>query len=142
MSRSGTQRSESGSSNTAGSLGRNCSPPLIARRLLGHPAKRLRSSTIQTIAYTEPETEPDGQGHMESVRLSDESTDKYQMLHLAYETEPDTEPDEEDLGSADERTSRGRRGPRLAETPSRNNRPRTVRSSTNSGLQEAAIVAR
>jgi hypothetical protein len=139
VSRSGTQQSESGSSNTAGSSGRNSSPPPIARRLLGRPAKRLRSSTIQTTAYTEPEMEPDGQGHMEPVRLSDDSCDEYQMSHLADETEPDTEPDIEDLGSADERTSRRRRGPRLAETHG-NNRPRTVRISTNSGSQEAAIV--
>ena len=75
VSRSGTQQSESGSSNTAGSSGRNSSPPPIARRLLGRPAKRLRSSTIQTTAYTEPEMEPDGQGHMEPVRLSDDSSD-------------------------------------------------------------------
>ena len=79
---------------------------------------------------------------MEPVRLSDDSTDEYQMLHLADETEPDTEPDIEDLGSADERTSRRRRGPRLADTPGGNNRLRTVRILTNSGSQEAAIVAR
>ena len=142
VSRSGTQQSESGSSNAAGSSGRNSSPPPIARRLLGQPAKRLRSSTIQTTAYTEPETEPDGQGHMEPVHLSDDSSDEYQMLHLANETEPDTEPDLEDLGSADERTSRRRRGPRLAQTPGGNNRPRTVRISTNNGSQKAAIVPR
>ena len=105
VSRSGTQQSESGSSNTAGSSGRNSSPWPIARRLLGRPAKPLPSITIQTTAYTEPETEPDGQGHMEPDRLSEDTTDEYQMLHLADETEWDTEPDVEDLGSADERTS-------------------------------------
>jgi hypothetical protein len=55
--------------------------------------------------------EPDGHGHMEPVCLSDDSSDKYQMSHLANETEPDTEPNIEDLGSADERLSRRRRGP-------------------------------
>ena len=48
--------------------------------------------------------EPDGQGHMEPVRLSDDSTDE-QRPHLANETELDTEPEVEDLGSTDERTS-------------------------------------
>jgi len=89
LSRSVTQQTESGSSNSAESSGRNSSPPPIARGLLARPAKRLRSSTIQTTAYTEPEMEADGQGHMEPVRLSDDSSDEYQMSHPGNETEPD-----------------------------------------------------
>jgi len=81
LSRSVTQQTESGTSNIAESSGRNSSPPPIARGLLGRPAKRLRSSTIQPTAYTEPEMEADGQGHMEPVRLSDDSSDEYQMSH-------------------------------------------------------------
>ena len=77
---------------------------------------------------------------MEPVRLSNDSTNEYPILHLADDTEPDTEPDVEDLSSADERTSRRCCRPQLAETPGRNNRPRTVRISTNSGSQEVAIV--
>jgi len=141
LSRSVTQQTESGSSNSAESSGRNSSPPPIARGLLTRPAKRLRSSTIQTTAYTEHEMEADGQGHMEPVRLSDDSSDEYHMSHPGNETEPDTEPEAANLGSADETTPRRRRGPRLVETH-RNNRPRTVRISTNSGSQEAAIVPR
>ena len=141
LSRSVTQQTESGSSNSAESSGRNSSPPPIARGLLARPAKRLRSSTIQTTAYTEPEMEADGQGHMEPVRLSDDSSDEYQMSHPGDETEPDTEPEGANLGGADETTPRRRRGPRLVETHG-NNRPRTVRISTNSGSQEAAIVPR
>jgi len=125
LSRSVTQQTESGSSNSAESSGRNSSPPPLARRLLPRPAKRLRSSTIQTTAYTEPEMEADGQGHMEPVRLSDDSSDEYQMSPLGNETEPDTEPEGANLDGADETTPRCRRGPRLVETDG-NNRPRTV----------------
>ena len=139
LSRSVTQQTESGSSNSSGSSGHNSSPPPMARRLLARPAKRLRSSTIQTTAYTEPEMEADEQGHMEPVRLSDDSSDEYQMSHPGDETEPDTEPERANLRGADETTPRRRLGPRLVETYG-NNRPRTVRISTTSGSPEAAIV--
>ena len=141
LSRSVTQQTESGSSNSAESSGRNSSPPPIARGLLARPAKRLRSSTIQTTAYTEPEMEADGQGHMEPVRLSDDSSDEYQMSHRSDETEPDTEPEGANLRGADETTPRHRHGPRLVDTHG-NNCPRTVGISTNSGTHEAAIVRR
>jgi len=85
--------------------------------------------------------EADGQEHMEPVRLSDASSDQYQMSHPGNETEPNTEPEGANLGGADETTPRRRCGPRLVETH-RNNRPRTVRILTNSGSQEAAIVPR
>jgi len=139
LSRSVTQQTESGSSNSAESSGRNSSPPPIARGLLARPAKPLRSSTIQTTAYTEPAMEADGQGHMEPVHLSDDSSDEYQMSHPGDETEPDSEPEGANLGGADETTPRRPRGPQLVEIQG-NNRPRTVRISTNSGSQEAAIV--
>jgi len=139
LSRSVTQQIESGSSNRAESWGCNSCPPPIARGLLARPAKRLRSSTIQTTAYTEPEMEADGQGHMEPVGLSDDSSDEYQMSHPGNKTEPDTEPEGANLGGADEKTARRRCGPRLVETR-RNNRPSPGRISTNSGSQEAAIV--
>jgi len=76
-----TQQTESGSSNSAELSGCNLSPRPIARLLLARPAKCLRSSTIQTTAYTEPETGADGQGHMEPVHLSDDSSDEYQILN-------------------------------------------------------------
>ena len=78
---------------------------------------------------------------MEPFWLSADSSDEYQMSHPGDETEPDTEPEGANLGGADETTPRRRRGPRLVETHG-NNRPRTVRISTNSGSQEAAIVPR
>jgi len=141
LCRSVTQQTQSGSSNSAESSGRNSSPPPIARGLLARLAKRLWSSTIQTTAYTEPEMEADGQGHMEPVRLSDDSSDEYQMSHPGDETEPDTGPEGAKLGGADETSPRSRCGPRLVETHG-NNRPRTVRISTNAGSQDAAIVPR
>jgi len=139
LSRSVTQETTSISSNSAELSGLNSSPPPIARQLLVRPAKRLRSSTIQTTAYTEPEMEADGQRHMEHVCLSNDSSDEYQMSHPGHETELDTEPEGANLGGRDETTPRCRCGPRLVETHG-NNRSRTVRISTTSGSQEAAIV--
>jgi len=109
--RSVTQQTESGSSNSAEWSGRNSSPPPISRRLRARPAKRLRSSTIRTTAYMEPEMEADGQGQMEPVGRSDASSDEYQMSHPGDETEPDTEPEEANLGGTDETIPRRRRGP-------------------------------
>jgi len=111
LSRSVTQQSESGSFNSAELSARNSSPQPIARGLLARPAKRLQSSTIQTTAYTEPEMEADGEGHMEPVSHSDNSSNEYQMSHLGDEPEPDTEPEGANLGGSDETTPRGRRGP-------------------------------
>jgi len=141
LPRSVTQQIQSGSSNSAESSGRNSSPPPIARPLLARPAKRLRSSTIQTTAYTQPEMEDDGQGNMEPVHLSDDSSDEYPMSHPGDESEPETEPEGANLSGAHDTTPRRRGGPRLVDTHG-NNRPRTVRISTNSGSQEAAIVPR
>ena len=78
---------------------------------------------------------------MEPVRLSDDSSDEYQISRPGDETEPDTEPEGANLGGVDETTPRRRRGPPLVEKHG-NNRPRTVRISTTSGSQEAAIVPR
>jgi len=78
---------------------------------------------------------------MEPVPLSDDSSDEYQMSHQGDETEQDTKPEGANLSGADETTPRRRRGPRLVETHG-NHRPRTLRISTNSGSQEAAIVPR
>jgi len=141
LSRLVIQQSESGSPNSAELAGRNSSPLPIARRVLARPAKGLQSSSIQTTVYTEPEMEADGQGHMEPIRLSDDSSDEYQMSHRSDETEPDTEPEGANLRGADETTPRHRHGPRLVDTHG-NNCPRTVGISTNSGTHEAAIVRR
>ena len=85
--------------------------------------------------------EADRQEYIEPFRHSGDSSDEYHMSHPGDETEPDTEPEGANLGGADETTPKHRRGPRLVETHG-NNRPRTVRTLTNSGSQEAAIVPR
>jgi len=111
----------------------------MTRRLVARLAKLLRSNTIQTTAYTQPEINADEQGHMEPVRLGHDSTDVYPMLHPGEQTQLDTEPAGTNLGGADETTPRRCHSPRLLETCG-NNRPRTMRISTNSGSLEAAMV--
>ena len=110
---SGTQKNEPGSSHSAPLNSRlsswNSSPLLIGGVSQGRPSKRLWRSTIQTTEDTEPETEPDGQGHIEAVPLSDDSSNKYQASCQGDETEPDTEPDIEELNSADSTLSGRRR---------------------------------
>ena len=101
LSRSIIQQTKSGSCNSAEWSGRNSSPPPIARQLREPLAKRLRSTTFQTTAYTEPDIEADGQGHMVPVRLSNDSNDTYQMSHLVDETAPDTEAEGANRGRAD-----------------------------------------
>jgi len=54
-----TQQTVSGSSNSAESWGLNSFPARISRRFLARPAKRLRSTTIQSTTYTEPEMAAD-----------------------------------------------------------------------------------
>jgi len=81
---------------------------------------------------TEPETEPDRQGHIETVRLSDDSSDEYQAAHQGDETEPDTEPDVEDHDSADN-TPSGRGRESQAAGRQGNKRAWVVRISTTSG---------
>jgi len=63
------------------------------------------------------------------------------MSHRSDQTQRDTEPEGANLSGANETTPRRCCGPRLVVTHV-NNRPRTVRTSTNSGSQEAAIVPR
>lgn len=140
---SGTQQSEFGSSHSTPPNNQlsnnNSSPPIVG--CLQRPPKRPRRSTIQTNSYNEPEQEPDGQGHMEAFGLRDDSSDEYQASQHGDETEPDTEPDVEDLDSGDDTPSGRRRGSQPAERQG-SSRARTVRISTTSGSQEAALVRR
>ena len=55
--------------------------------------------------------EADGQGHMEPVRLGDDSSDEYMMSHPGDETELDIEAEGANLGGVDETTPRRRCGP-------------------------------
>jgi len=139
---SGTQQDESGSSDSTPPnshlSSRNSSPPPIGG-VRGGLSKRPRRSTIQATENTEPETETDGQGHIETVRLNDDSSDEYQASPQGDETEPHTEPDVEDHDSADN-TPSGQRRESQAAGRQGNKRPRVVRISTISGSPEAALV--
>jgi len=139
---SGRQQDESGSSHSTPPNSqlsrRNSSPPLIGG-VRGRLSKRPRRSTIQTTENTDPETEPDGQGHIETVSHSDDSSDEYQASRQGDESEPDTEPDVEDHNSADN-TPSGRRPESQAAGSPGNKRERVVRISTTSGSLEAALV--
>ena len=72
---------------------RSQSPGLGETGVLARPPKRPRRTTIQTRANIEPEAEPDGQGHLETVHLSEDSSDEYQNQCNADETGSETEID-------------------------------------------------
>jgi hypothetical protein len=90
---------------------------------------------MQTTAYTEPETETNGQANTETVHLSDDSSDEYQISRGPDETESDTEPDGEGIDIADAAGSRRGCGSHVGNR-NRDNRAKTVRISTTSGSQE------
>jgi len=139
--RSGTQPTESGSTHSAHSGARKSSPPQIVRRLLPRPAKRPRRDTLHTVAYNDHEADQDedGQQSTEIFHLSDHSSDEYQNAHISDQTELDTEPDTDENDNADDTRSITRHQSRAGQKRT-NNRVSTVRISTTSGLQEAAIV--
>ena len=66
-------------------------------------SKRPRRSTLQTTAYTEPDEQP----QIETVRVSDDSSDEYQTSRRSDQTESDTEPDAEDNDFPDDDTAPG-----------------------------------
>ena len=128
-SRSGTGRTEPGSSHSTRTLaaesgsshgtqwsGRTSSPPQIIRRLPPRPTKRARRSILQTTVYTEHLGETNAPPQIEAVCLSDNSSDEYQNSRRSDQTESDTEPDAEDNDSRDDDTGPGtRRRSRTAE---------------------------
>ena len=81
--------------------------------------------------------EPDRQAHLETVRLSDDSSDAYHNPDNPEETDSETELDSETLDIAEGAASRRRDLPQAAD-----NRRMTVRISTTSGSQEVAPVNR
>ena len=99
------------------------------------PPKRSRRTTIQTGEFIEPETEPDGQGHLEKVHLKSDSSDQYQNPDDPEETDSETEPYSDPFHIAEGVGSRRRDLPQAAD-----NCQTTVRISTTSGSQEVALV--
>jgi len=139
--RSGTQLTESGSPDGAHSGARKSSPPRIVRRLLARPAKRPRRDTLYTVAYNDhkADQDEDGQQITEIFHLSDDSSDEYQNSHISDQTELDTEPDTDENDNACDTRSITCHQSRAGEKRT-NNRVSTVRISSTSGSQEAAIV--
>jgi len=143
---SGTQRTKSGSSHSTRTLPaesssshgtqssrRSSSPPQTTRRPTSRPLKGARRRTLQTTAYSEPEGDPDAQQQIATVRLGDESCDKYQNSRRSDETESDTEPDAEDNDDPDDDTGSGsRHRSQTADRRQANTRVSTVRVSTTS----------
>jgi len=115
--------------------------PPNATVALERSPKRTRRRTIQSTTYTDIETEPDAQVPTETVRLSDDSRDEYEYSHGSDQTESDTEPDPEDDDIPDATGAGLRHRSRTADKQT-NNRVSTVRISTTSGSQEAALVRR
>jgi len=93
------------------------------------------------VAYNDHEANQDEDGLQitEIFHLSNHSSDEYQNSHISDQTELDTEPDTDENDNADGTRSRTRRQSRAREKRT-NNRVSTVRISTTSGSQEAAIV--
>ena len=128
-----TLAAESGSSHGTQSSGQSSSPPPIIRCLPSRSTKRPRRSTLQTTAYTEHLGETDAPSQIETVRLSDNSSDEYQNSRSSDQTESDTEPDPEDNDILDDDTALGTcRRSRTAERRQAKSRVSTVRVSTTS----------
>jgi len=141
-SRSGTQRNQSGSSpstlpNRQPSHVRPTPPNATGAR--ERPPQRPRRRTIQSTTYTDIETEPDTQVPTDIVRLSDNISDEYEDSRGSHHTESDTEPDAEDDDIPDATGAGLCHRSRTADKQT-NNRVSTVRVSTTSGSQEAALV--
>ena len=138
----GTQQNEMGISQTTtlpSSLPsrRSTSPLPNEDSVQSRPPKRPRRTTIQTREFIEPEKEPDGQAHLETVHLSDNSSHEYQNLDDQEETDSETELESESLDIAEGAAYRRRDLPQAAD-----NRRTTGRISTTSGSQEVALVNR
>ena len=153
-SSSGIQRTKSGSSHSTRTLpaescsshgiqssSHSTSPPQTARHPTSRPVKGIRRSTLQITAYSEPEREPDIQRQIETVLLSDKSSDEYQNSCKSDETKSATEPDAEDNDVPNDNSGSGsRHRSGTADRRQANTRVSTVRVSTTSGSQEAVQV--
>ena len=92
-SRSGMQPNESGSSLLNQASHQSKSPAPSRTEVLATPPKRHKGTTIQTMVNIELKTEPNGQGHLETVHLSGDSSGEYQNPCNANETGSETKID-------------------------------------------------
>ena len=138
----GTQQNETGSSQTTTLRSRqpsrrSPSPLPNEDSVQSRPPKRPRRTTIQTREFIEPEKEPDEPAHLETVHLSDDSSDEYQNPDDPEEPDSVTELDSETLDLAEGAASRRCDWPQAAD-----NRRTTVRISITSETHEVALVNR
>ena len=91
--------------------------------------------------YNDIEMEPYAQVPMERVRLSDDSSDRYQDSHGSDQSKSDTEPDMEANDILDA-TGAGLRHQSPTADGQTNNGVSTVRVLITSGSQEATLVGR
>jgi len=107
------------------------------------PVKRSTRRTLQTTAYSEPEGEPDAQGQIPRVHLSDESSDESWNSGRSDESESSAEPEAEDNNVPDNDIRSGsRHRSRTADRRQANTRVSTIRVSPPSVSQGAAQVGR
>jgi len=141
---SGMQADESGSSQTLLThqpSRRSQSPGPGETGVLARPPKCPRRTTIQTRANIEPEAEPDGQGYLETVHLSDDISDEYQNPCNADESGSETEIDVDASDISKGTTSGQRHRSQASRRQGKSQRP-IVPISTTSGSQEVPLVKR
>jgi len=141
---SGMQADESGTSQTLLThqpSRRSQSPVPGETGVLARPPKRPRRTTIQTRANIEPQAEPDGQRPLETVHLSDDSSDEYQNPCNADETGSETEIDVDAFDIFEGTTSRRGHRSQASRRQGKGQRP-MVRIATTSGSQEVPLVRR
>jgi len=138
----GMQADESGSSLTlltAQPSRRGQSPGPYGTEVLARPPLCLRRMTIQTRVNIEPEAQPDGHGHLETVHLSDDSTDEFKNPFNPDATKSENEIDV-DASDISEGTTSTRRHRSQASCRQGNGQRPMVPISTTSGSQEVPLV--
>ena len=120
---------------------RSQSPCLGETGVLARLPKRPRRTTIQTRANSEPKAEPDRQGHLQTIHLSDDSSDEYQNPCNADETGSETEIDV-DASDICEGTTSGRRHRSQASRGQGKGQRPMVPISTTSGSQKVPLGRR
>jgi len=141
---SGMEADESGSSHTLLTHQPSCrsqSPGAGETAVLARPPKRPQRTTIQTRANIEPEAEPDGQGHLETIHLRDHSSDEYQSPCNADQTQLEKEFYVDAMDSSEGTTSGRRHRSQASRRKGKGQRP-LVRISTTSGSQEVPLIRR
>ena len=120
---------------------RRQSPALSETWALARPPQHPRRTIIQNKANIEPTLEPDGQAHLETVHLSDDSSHEYQNPCDVDENRSETEIDVDTCDLSKRPTSGGHHRSqvscRQAQSP-----PPVVRISTTSVSRAVHLISR